>query len=91
MCSNPQVQKDIKSIKCELLPFLIEHQFSSTPVPGQPVLQEEEDDVFRRGGGCVLSLGCVLLLECAECVLLLEYAESVLLLDVFSCSNEFSY
>jgi hypothetical protein len=48
MCSNPQVQKDIKSIKCELLPFLIEHQFSSTPVPGQPVLQEEEDDVFSQ-------------------------------------------
>jgi hypothetical protein len=38
------VQKDIKSIKCELLPYLIEHQCSSTPVPGQPVLEEEEED-----------------------------------------------
>jgi translation initiation factor eIF-2B subunit gamma len=34
-----ELKKDICSIKCELLPYLIEKQFSPTPVPGQPLRQ----------------------------------------------------
>mmetsp|Transcript_50593 Transcript_50593/g.81785 ORF Transcript_50593/g.81785 Transcript_50593/m.81785 type:complete len:437 (+) Transcript_50593:3-1313(+) len=37
-------KKEMTSIKCELVPYLIENQFSATPVPGQPLRQEEEDD-----------------------------------------------